>query len=172
MTSYDLTLAGEGDIATERKYGWTGSHGAGMSCVCACTEHEAVFSPAHLRDIGPICGKEVGSNAWGFTHVSPSLHPWLGEECVMDVDSYVCLLWIQCYQWRAVQTEIFFAKYSMGGCVVIGATNLLHSFVVHAPCAQRSKGIAWEHCRACPLTAHTALPSLLGTQNTAISSSS
>ena len=34
MTSYDLTLAGEGDIATERKYGWTGSHGAGMLCVC------------------------------------------------------------------------------------------------------------------------------------------
>ena len=30
MTSYDLTLAGEGDIATERKYGWTGSHGTGV----------------------------------------------------------------------------------------------------------------------------------------------
>ena len=34
MTSYDLTLAGEGDISTERKYGWTGSHGVGT---CTCT---------------------------------------------------------------------------------------------------------------------------------------
>lgn len=29
MTSYDLTLAGEGDISMEQKYGWTGSHGTG-----------------------------------------------------------------------------------------------------------------------------------------------
>ena len=31
MTSYDITLAGEGDIAMERKYGWTGGHDSGES---------------------------------------------------------------------------------------------------------------------------------------------
>lgn len=29
MTSYDLTLAAEGDLSSERKYGWTGSHDTG-----------------------------------------------------------------------------------------------------------------------------------------------
>ena len=29
MISYDNTLAGEGDISTERKYGWTGGHESG-----------------------------------------------------------------------------------------------------------------------------------------------
>lgn len=29
MTSYHSTLAGEGDISMERKYGWTGGHESG-----------------------------------------------------------------------------------------------------------------------------------------------
>lgn len=54
MTSYELTLAGEGDIATERKYGWTGSHGAGMLCttVYACTECEECAVDVHVCRCG------------------------------------------------------------------------------------------------------------------------
>ena len=37
MTSYDLTLAGEGDISSERTYGWTGSRGTGNDMCVHCT---------------------------------------------------------------------------------------------------------------------------------------
>ena len=35
MTSYDVTLAGEGDITMERKYGWTGGQDSGERPICS-----------------------------------------------------------------------------------------------------------------------------------------
>ena len=44
MTSYDLTLAGEGDISSERTYGWTGSRGTGNGRVHVCSLYIHILS--------------------------------------------------------------------------------------------------------------------------------
>ena len=94
MTSYDLTLAREGDISLEQKYGWTGSHGTGA--------HTYI-----IIDIGaldqPVSILPIATDIWGLSaFVKASKQSVPSKVCtyvyeVVDVPPSVCYLTVTFY---------------------------------------------------------------------------